>query len=136
MALQKKIELNNGIVANYHVINQVHFNFLENKTLISLDSYVSKEIRDSHKKIDEVNKSIISLTEQAGKAEKDGNLELLESLNEKISSLVAQFQDLASKNYTVGTSSIALSYIPEDISLTGLYKVLTSMTEYSKAKKV
>lgn len=136
MALQKEITLNNGIVTNYHTIQEVHYNFLENKTLIVLNSYVSKEIRDSHKKVDEVEQSILKLTNEAVKAEGKNDIDLLDSINEKINTLATTFQDISSKNYIAGISTITLNYIPEDITLTGLYKALKETKEYSKAKKV
>ena len=89
MALQKEITLNNGIVTNYHTIQEVHYNFLENKTLIVLNSYVSKEIRDNHKKVDEVEQSILKLTNEAVKAEGKNDIDLLDSINEKINTLAS-----------------------------------------------
>ena len=80
MALSKKITLDNGIETNYHVIKEVHYNFLEEKTIISIDNYVSEDVRKNHKKVEETVDSIDKLSAQAIKAQNESNYELLESL--------------------------------------------------------
>lgn len=136
MALSKKITLDNGIETNYHVIKEVHYNFLESKTIVKIDSYVSEDVRNNHKKVKETSDSIDKLSTQAIKAQNESNYELLESLNSKISDLMTTYQSISNKNYIAGTSKISLDYIPEDISLAGLYKELKKTEEFSKAKKV
>lgn len=136
MALSKKITLDNGIETNYHVIKEVHYNFLENKTIVKIDSYVSEDVRNNHKKVKETADSIDKLSAQAIKAQNESNYELLESLNAKIADLMTTYQSISNKNYIAVTSKISLDYIPEDISLTGLYKELKKTEEFSKAKKV
>jgi len=136
MALSKKITLDNGIETNYHVIKEVHYNFLENKTIVSIDSYVSEDVRNNHKKVKETADSINKLSEQAIKAQNESNYELLESLNAKINDLMITYKDISDKNYVAGTTKVSLDYIPEDISLVGVYEELKKTDEFSKAKKV
>lgn len=136
MALSKKIILDNGIETNYHVIKEVHYNFLENKTIVYIDSYVSENVRNNHKKVKETADSINKLSEQAIKAQNESNYELLESLNAKINDLMITYKDISDKNYVAGTTKVSLDYIPEDISLVGVYKELKKTDEFSKAKKV
>ena len=136
MALSKKITLDNGIETNYHVIKEVHYNFLENKTIVYIDSYVSENVRNNHKKVKETADSINKLSEQAIKAQNESNYELLESLNAKINDLMITYKDISDKNYVAGTTKVSLDYIPEDISLVGVYKELKKTDEFSKAKKV
>ena len=136
MALSKKIILDNGIETNYHVIKEVHYNFLENKTIVYIDSYVSEDVRNNHKKVKETSDSIDKLSTQAVKAQNESNYELLESLNAKINDLMITYKDISDKNYVAGTTKVSLDYIPEDISLVGVYKELKKTDEFSKAKKV
>ncbi len=47
MALQKEIILENGITANYHLILNTHFIKQQNKTIVKIASYISKDFRDT-----------------------------------------------------------------------------------------
>lgn len=136
MALQKEIQLDNGIVTNYHMIKQASFNFVEGQSVIQVENYVSKDIRENLKEIDEISDSIDKLLVQADKAERDGDTDLIESLSEKIHTLNHRFNELSIKTFSANSDNILLDSVPEKISLSDIYKLLKTTDKYAKAKKV
>lgn len=136
MALQKEIELDNGIKANYHIITRAHFNFIENLTLIEVASYASKEARDKEKRLEELEASIDKYHTMIHDAEEKKDEELLESLAEKINAIFKERESLVGINFAVQSINMRLEGIPENMSIDALYKLLKTTEIYSKAKKV
>ena len=136
MALQKEITLDNGIVTNYHVIKSVHINYIEQQTVIVVANYVSKDIRGNLDRIKELENGMNSFMSRMQEAESKGQDELEKSMRTKLHQLSHEYNEMTSKNFEANEDRILLDNIPEDISLSAIYKLLKTTEKYSKAKKV
>ena len=137
MALDKSIILNNGIEARYHRIKEIHLNFLEDYSVMLVDSYVSKEIRDTQKEIKTLEESINTYLEKYEKAIDNNDDELAHSIEEKLITLTDKHQEDISKNFIANQTSIEFeNSLEEDVSISNFYKLLTKFDEFKKAKKV
>ena len=137
MALDKSIILNNGIEARYHRIKEIHLNFLEDYSVMLVDSYVSKEIRDTQKEIKTLEESINTYLEKYEKAIDNNDDELTHSIEEKLRTLTDKHQEDISKNFIANQTSIEFeNSLEEDVSISNFYKLLTKFDEFKKAKKV
>lgn len=137
MALDKSIILNNGIEARYHRIKEIHLNFLEDYSVMLVDSYVSKEIRDTQKEIKTLEENINTYLEKYEKAINNNDDELAHSIEEKLRTLTDKHQEDISKNFIANQTSIEFeNSLEEDVSISNFYKLLTKFDEFKKAKKV
>ena len=136
MAFLKEKKLKNGVITTYHRIKSVNYNFLEGQTLVEIDSYTSKEYREKEKKIDELDKTINVLYNQYRTSIEKGEKQLADSIREKMNELQDVQDDLSSKNFIADTSVITIDSIPEDITISSIYKLLSTLEEYSDAKEV
>lgn len=136
MALQKEIVLDNGIVTNYHIIKEVNVNYVEQQTIIVVNNYVSKDIRENLNRIEELETGIDSFKTQMQEAEAKGQDELEKSMRDKLHQLSHEYNEITSKTFEANVDRILLDNIPEDISLSAVYKLLKTTDKYSKAKKV
>lgn len=136
MALQKEIVLDNGIVTNYHIIKEVNINYVEQQTIIVVNNYVSKDIRENLNRIEELETGIDSFKTQMQEAEAKGQDELEKSMRDKLHQLSHEYNEITSKTFEANVDRILLDNIPEDISLSAVYKLLKTTDKYSKAKKV
>lgn len=134
MALSKKVTLVNNVDANYHRISEVHINFLEGVSIPLIHSYVSSDIRNQEKAISDLEAQMDSIENQMKTTTDE---DVINALAEKEAQLFQQYKQEKTKNYTVRKSSYELQNIPDDLSLSNFYKLLsTNDDELLKSKKV
>ena len=136
MALLKEKKLKNGVITTYHRVKSINYNFLEEQTLVEIDSYISEEYREKEKKIYDLEKTIDILYNQYRTSIERGEKQLAESIHSRIEELNDKLEEMSSKNYIVDTSVITIDSIPEDITVSSIYKLLMTLEEYSDAKEV
>ena len=129
MALDKSIILNNGIEARYHRIKEIHLNFLEDYSVMLVDSYVSKEIRDTQKEIKTLEENINTYLEKYEKAIDNNDDELAHSIEEKL-------RTLTDKNLAIYTIKEKKKKKKKKKKIFIFFKFLIKFDEFKKAKKV
>lgn len=132
MAINKRLSRDIGVTTEYHRIKSVTINYVVNQCIIILEEYLNKEFRDKAKNIESVKLKIDDYI-------KKSNIEdeaLKKSFIEKAEILRSKNEDDLNAKFFVKETSIILDYIPEDLTIGGIYKELTKLEEYSNSKEV
>ena len=137
MALQKEIELTNGVKVNYHRIQRVEYNLVRNQTIVHIESYVNKDIREESKRVPTLRSAVDRLNQQLILASESNNADLVKSLRIKINDLLVEYNVKVNKRYSVNVTRLYLDGLPEkDLSLKGVYELVKTLDTYSKSKEV
>lgn len=113
MALQKKIELENGVILNYHRITSL--NKITNiNNIIEVSSYISKSQRD-----------------------KEQQYQLVQKKSANNEELTIEEQELLEKgiNVLIDTNYIAISY-NETMTIESAYEYLKTLEKYKNSENI
>ena len=130
MALQKEIELDNGVVLNYHRITSL--NKITNiSNTIEVNSYISEKQREKEQQYQELQKQMQQLQEE----KKQENL--TEEQNETLSEQEHELQEELNKgiNVLVEADFIQIPY-NANMTIDDAYDYLKTTDKYKNAKKV
>lgn len=136
MALQKEIVLATGVVSNYHKIKSFNVNFMNGTTIIVVDSYVSKKIREKENVLSQIVDNINLLESKKQAAIETNDVQLEQSLHDKLDLLKEEMTKESIKIHFVHSSTIILNSIPETLSMSNIYNLLKKTDMFSGAKKV
>ncbi|MBQ2639155.1 MAG: hypothetical protein IJF92_00095 [Bacilli bacterium] len=137
MALQKEIELTNGVKVNYHRIQRVEYNLVRNQTIVHIESYVNKDIREESKRVPTLRSAVDRLNQQLILASESNNADLVKSLRIKINDLLVEYNVKVNKRYSANMTHLYIDGLPEkDLSLKGVYELVKTLDTYSKSKEV
>lgn len=134
MAMNKEVIEDTGLKTMYHRISKINVDFKNNKAVIEVDNYVSKDYRDKAKKQQDIKFKIDTLIREYEDTQNNNALAL--SLQEKIQNLQNLNKDLLESEYSAGTTSIELESLPEDMSYTGFYNELKKLDTYKDAELI
>lgn len=134
MAMNKEVIEDTGLKTTYHRISKINVDFKNNKAVIEVDNYVSKDYRDKAKKQQDIKFKIDTLIREYEDTQNNNALAL--SLQEKIQNLQNLNKDLLESEYSAGTTSIELESLPEDMSYTGFYNELKKLDTYKDAELI
>lgn len=134
MAMNKEVIEDTGLKTMYHRISKINVDFKNNKAVIEVDNYVSKDYRDKAKKQQDIKFKIDTLIREYEDTQNNNALAL--SLQEKIQNLQNLNKDLLESEYSAGTTSIELDSLPEDMSYTGFYNELKKLDTYKDAELI
>ena len=134
MAMNKEVIEDTGLKTMYHRISKINVDFKNNKAVIEVDNYVSKDYRDKAKKQQDIKFKIDTLIREYEDTQNNNALAL--SLQEKIQNLQNLNKDLLGSEYSAGTTSIELDSLPEDMSYTGFYNELKKLDTYKDAELI
>ena len=134
MALNKKIELLNGITTQYHRIMTVRYDVLNDMISVMIQSYIDKSYRDEEKEFaqlqNEANKLLDDIQSQNLSQEEK------EIYNEKIKKISDKLEDKIQPVYCVDVNEVNLRGISDCYSIKSIYQRLMKTQEYSGSQEV
>lgn len=134
MALNKDIELLNGITTQYHRIMTVRYDVLNDMISVMIQSYIDKSYRDKEKEFtqlqNEANKLLDTIQSQNLSQEEK------EIYNEKIKKISDKLEDKIQPIYCVDVNEINLRGINNCYSIKSIYQRLMKTQEYSGSQEV
>ena len=133
MAISKQTIKQNGLETNYHKINNIIFDFINNKTIIIIESYVSKEVREKGIRKEELLEDLRNLSSQIQNT-KDS--EIIKALEEKIYKLQEDNKNIINGQFIADQTQIVLDYIPENCTFENIYKELMNLEEYKDSDMI
>ncbi len=134
MALNKNIELLNGITTQYHRIMTVRYDVLNDMISVMIQSYIDKSYRDEEKEFaqlqNEANKLLDDIQSQNLSQEEK------EIYNEKIKKISDKLEDKIQPVYCVDVNEVNLRGINDCYSIKSIYQRLMKTQEYSGSQEV
>lgn len=134
MALNKDIELLNGITTQYHRIMTVRYDVLNDMISVMIQSYIDKSYRDEEKEFaqlqNEANKLLDDIQSQNLSQEEK------EIYNEKIKKISDKLEDKIQPVYCVDVNEVNLRGINDCYSIKSIYQRLMKTQEYSGSQEV
>lgn len=134
MALNKNIELLNGITTQYHRIMTVRYDVLNDMISVMIQSYIDKSYRDEEKEFaqlqNEANKLLDDIQSQNLSQEEK------EIYNEKIKKISDKLEDKIQPVYCIDVNEINLRGINDCYSIKSIYQRLMKTQEYSGSQEV
>lgn len=134
MALNKDIELLNGITTQYHRIMTVRYDILNDMISVMIQSYIDKSYRDEEKEFtqlqNEANKLLDDIQSQNLSQEEK------EIYNEKIKKISDKLEDKIQPVYCIDVNEINLRGINNCYSIKSIYQRLMKTQEYSGSQEV
>lgn len=134
MALNKDIELLNGITTQYHRIMTVRYDVLNDMISVMIQSYIDKSYRDEEKEFaqlqNEANKLLDDIQSQNLSQEEK------EIYNEKIKKISDKLEDKIQPVYCIDVNEVNLRGINDCYSIKSIYQRLMKTQEYSGSQEV
>lgn len=131
MALEKELKEKSGVVSNYHKILNVEVNYILNECVIYVANYKDDTYREKEKNFEKLKESIKDLND---KYEAETDVDIKSALADKINEI--EPNTLVDKVFYTNIEPIHLDYIPEDLSFSNLYKILSSLEVFESSKDV
>jgi len=131
MALEKELLNESGIVSTYHRILNVEVNYVLNECVISIVNYKDESFREREKNLEKLKASVEDLNQ---KYESETSEEIKTALLDKIKDIKSN--SLENKIYYTNIEKIHLDYVPEDLSYSALYKIVSSLESFDLSKDV
>lgn len=134
MALNKTIELLNGVSTQYHRIMTVRYDVLNDMISVMIQSYIDKSYRDEEKEFaqlqNEANKLLDDIQSQNLSQEEK------EIYNEKIKKISDKLEDKIQPVYCIDVNEVNLRGINDCYSIKSIYQRLMKTQEYSDSQEV
>lgn len=133
MALNKDILEDSGLQISYIRIKEVEILRSDKIARITLEKYISEDFRNQAKNKENLIQSIKNLK---AKAESADDKDTINSLLTKAAELEVANSETLNSDYSTGIEIIDLDYIPEDLSMSGIYNELIKTDRYELASMI